>query len=259
MEKNLLLELYSTYDCESLVLSKILYEFDKQLKLLILNVLFDIEQNIKYIFSINFINRYKDDINELINEKNYSNNKMVPEIISRTKKQLKDYDLPLNEKSFYIKKYGYLPIFSYVKTLSFGLIRDLYFISKSNDKDHIRRNITNENISSRDLETILEFLVKIRNICCHNEVLLSFMNEQDTIPDTNYHKYFVINNIQYGKKDFFAILISIKLLIDNSNFKNLINDIDRLINKTYKNLKMPKEKLLYFMHLPSNYNDIINL
>ena len=91
MEKNLLLELYSTYDCESLVLSKTLYEFDKQLKLIILNILFDIEQNIKYIFSINFINRYKDDINELINEKNYSNNKMVPEIISRTKKQLNGF------------------------------------------------------------------------------------------------------------------------------------------------------------------------
>ena len=181
------------------------------------------------------------------------------EIISRTKKQLKDYDLPLNEKKFYIKKYGYLPISSYIKTLSFGLVRDLYFISKPNDKDHIRRNITNKNISSRDLETILEFLVKIRNICCHNEILLSFMNEQDTIPDTNYHKYFVINNIQYGKKDFLATLISIKLLIDNNKFKDLINDIDKLINKTYKSLKIPKERLLYFMHLPSNYNDIVNL
>lgn len=260
MDNNFIIDLYSNYlKANSLELSYNLYNFDKNLKLLLLNSLFDIELDLKNIFTNNFVKRYKDEKDALSDEKNYSNNIMVPEIINRLKKQLCDYEISSKEEKFYQTKYGYIPISSYIKKISFGLLRDLYYISKTNDKDYMRKQLVNEDVSSRDLETILEFLAKIRNICCHNEILFSWIDEEIMIPSTKYHEYFMKNNIQYGKKDFLAILICIKLLIDKEKFSTLVNNINKLINKTYKELNMTKKELLYLMHLPENYMILKNI
>lgn len=115
------------------------------------------------------------------------------------------------------------------------------------------RELTEEDVTCSELETILEFLVKIRNICCHDEMLFSFVHEEIMIPNTEYHKYFNSNSIQYGKKDFLAALISIKLLSDKDSFSTLINSINQLINKNAKKLGIAKQELLYLMHLPKNF------
>lgn len=232
-------ELFSTFYKK---LDKEYYEFDKKLKNIIMNEILDIELMVKYCFCNNFINRYSDNVDELFNQKNYSNNNMVNDILERLKKQLEEY--PPLEKSVY----------SYIKNISFGLIRDLLFISKPNDKDHICKKLTNEKISSNDLDTILEFLVKTRNICCHHELLYSFINNDIQIPTTKYHKYFINDRIQHGKKDFLASLISIKLLVDKNTFSILIDKIDELINES----NISRNQLLYEMHLPSNYTKLKN-
>lgn len=254
------IELYSNFVKNNKEeIGKNLYMFDKQLKLLLLNSLFDIEQNLKGVFINNFIRRYSDEKEKLFDKNCYSNNIITSEIISRTNKQLSDYSIPLKELKYYEEKYNYIPIGAYVRMLSFGLLRDLYYISKPNDKDHMCKKLTKEPISSHELETILEFLVNIRNICCHDEILFSYIHEKTMIPNTKYHKYFNFNNIQYGKKDFLAILISIKLLIDRETFSNLIDNINKIINKAVKKLDISKSELLQLMHLPKNYTNLKKL
>ena len=82
-------------------------------------------------------------------------------------------------------------------------------------------------------------------------------SENEMIPDTKYHKEFIINNIQHGKKDFLAALISIKILLDKQQFFDLVKEIDRLISKTCKKLNISKKTLLNYMNLPSNYKKIL--
>lgn len=250
---------YKYSNCNTLELENNFYMFDKKLKLLILNVLFDIEQKLKFEFTNNFINRYGDKKQDLINVNNYSKCIMTEDIINRVQKQINDYKISLNDEQKYILRYGYTPVGAYIKILSFGLLRDLYYISKSNDKDHICRKLTDEKISSRDLETILEVLAKARNMCCHNEVFFNYLNDENMIPTTKYHSYFKNNLVQYGKKDFLSILISIKLLSEKNNFDILIDDIYKLIDESVKDLAITKSQLLYLMHLPENYFILKNL
>lgn len=258
MKKDINIELYSIYDnFKASKTIRCLYNFDKNLKMLILSNILDIEQSFKHVFTINFIERYNHSIEELINDKNYSKSIMTRDILCRVKKQLNDYELSTKEINYYNKKYDCVPLYAYIKSLSFGLMRDLYYISKPNDKDHICKKLTNGNISSKNLETFLEFLVKIRNICCHNEILFSYVSESEMIPNTKYHKEFVVNNIQYGKKDFLAALISIKILSDKKQFSILIKDIDKLINMTCKKINISKKNLLNYMNLPLNYKKVL--
>jgi len=250
---------YKYSKCNTLELENNFYIFDKKLKLLILNVLFDIEKKLKFEFTNNFINRYSDKKEDLTNQNNYSESIMTEEIINRVKKQLNDYKICLNDEKKYILKCGYTPVGAYIKILSFGLLRDLYYISKSNDKDHICRKLTDEKISSRHLETILEVLAKARNMCCHNELFFNFLNEENMIPTTKYHSYFKNNLVQYGKKDFLSILISVKLLSDKNDFDVLMDNINKLIDESVKDLGITKSELLYLMHLPENYFILKNL
>lgn len=260
MDNKYFIELYSAYSKDnSKEFGSILYNFDKHLKLVLLNFLFDIEQKLKAVFINNFVRRYGAEKDKLVDKNCYSNDIIVSEIMTRMNKQLSDYSLSSNELKYYQDKYSYIPIGAYIRVLSFGLLRDLYYISKSNDKDHMCRELTNEKVSSRDMETILEFLVKIRNMCCHDEILFSFIHEKTMIPNTQYHRYFIVNNVQYGKKDFLAILISIRLLSDKQSFSVLISSINKLINKTAKELNISKKDLLSLMHLPKNYVILKNI
>ena len=229
---------------------EILYQFDKQLKMRILSSLLDLELKVKEVFVNNFISRYQDSFDEFLNEKNYSKHPMTKEVLDRVKKQLQDYELSQKDQEYYLKNYQKIPLFAFVKNCSFGVLRDLFFISKPNDKDHMSKKMTQENLSSKKIETLLEFLVKIRNICSHQEILFSFLSEKEMIPNTKYHQK--LGNLPYGKKDFLAVIISMKCFLEEEEFHSLFQDVEKLIQKT----KIPKKRIFYLMHLPMNYKEL---
>ena len=152
-----------------------------------------------------------------------------------------------------------------MKILSFGMIRDMFYISKNNDKDYMKSKLTNEKINSNEVANMLRLLVRIRNICCHDDILLSYIDDKLGIKTTNYHKEFNLkkdknNNIIQGKKDLFAVLISIKFFSKREKFNNLIDNLSKLINDYDKEIgSLSRNQLLSIMHLPENFEKLKSL
>jgi hypothetical protein len=152
-----------------------------------------------------------------------------------------------------------------MKILSFGMIRDMFYVSKTSDKDYMKNKLTKEKINSSEVANMLRLLVRVRNICCHDDILLSFADDKLGIKTTKYHNFFNLkkdknNNIIQGKKDLFAILISIKFFSSKERFNILINNLSNLINEYDKQFNsLNKNQLLSIMHLPENFEKLKNI
>lgn len=193
-----------------------LYTFDKMLKLVILDPILEIEQKLKTIYTNNYSSRYGFKIDDILNNNNYDIfNNYLSDTLSNLNKQLNDFGIKNNAVMFYKNNHSFIPLWVYMRILSFGMIRDMFYVSKNNDKDYMKKKLTNENVNSGEVANMLRLLVRVRNICCHDDILLSFVDHKLGIKTTKYHNEFNLkkdknNNIIQGKKDLFAILISIK-------------------------------------------------
>lgn len=145
------------------------------------------------------------------------------------------------------------------------VIKIMFYISKNNDKDYMKNKLTNEKVNSNEVANMLRLLVRVRNICCHDDILLSFIDDKLGIKTTKYHNEFNLkkdknNNIIQGKKDLFAILISIKFFSSKDKFNILIDDLSDLITKYDEEIgSLNRKQLLSIMHLPENFEKLKDL
>lgn len=97
-------------------------------------------------------------------------------------------------------------------------------------------------------------------LCAHGERLFSFrINE--TIPDTLLHKKLQItqnnNHYVYGKQDLFAVVIALRYLINNDEFRLFKTALSKLIKTVIKQCPHLTEKqLLDNMGFPANWDKI---
>lgn len=240
-----------------------LYVLDKLLKLIILNPILEIEQKLKTVYTNNYSSRYGFKSKDVLNKNNYDiYNAYLNNTLFNLEKQLNNFGSNNKAVIFYKNKYNFVPLWVYMKILSFGMIRDLFYVSKSNDKEYIKKKLTTDNISNSEVTNMLRLLVRVRNICCHDDILISFVDEKLGIKNTKYHNSFKLKmdkdgNIIQGKKDLFAILICIKFFIDKRQFNKLIDSLSSLFNKYSKNIgSLSKSQLLFIAHLPNNFEKL---
>lgn len=243
-----------------------LYMFDKMLKLIVLDPIIEIEQKLKTIYTNNYSYRYGFKVNDILDSNNYDlSNKYLSDTLSNLDKQLNDFGNKNKAVMFYKNHHSFIPLWVYMKILSFGMIRDMFYISKNNDKDYMKRKLTNESVNSSEVANMLRLLVRVRNICCHDDILLSFVDDKLGIKTTKYHQGFRLktdknNNIIQGKKDLFAILISIKFFSSKDKFNNLIDNLSNLITKYDEEISsLNRKQLLSIMHLPDNFEKLKEL
>lgn len=243
-----------------------LYIFDKMLKLIILDPILDIEQKLKTIYTNNYSYRYGFKVEDILNNNNYDlSNNYLKDTLSSLDKQLNDFGNRNKAVMFYRNNHSFIPLWVYMKILSFGMIRDMFYISKTNDKDYMKNKLTSEKINSSEVANMLRLIVRVRNICCHDDILLSFIDDKLGIKTTKYHNEFNLkkdknNNIIQGKKDLFAILISIKFFSSKEKFNILINNLSMLINEYNKEIgSLNRKQLLSIMHLPENFEKLKDL
>lgn len=237
-----------------------LYIFDKMLKLIILDALLEIEQKLKTIYTNNYSYRYGFKISDILDSNNYDlSNNYLNDTLLNLDKQLNDFGNKNKAVIFYRNNHSFIPLWVYMKILSFGMIRDMFYVSKSNDKDYMKNKLTSEKVNSNEVANMLRLLVRVRNICCHDDILLSFIDDKLGIKTTKYHKKFRLkkdknNNIIQGKKDLLAILISIKFFSSKDKFNNLIDNLLKLIAVCNKKIvSLNRDELLFIMHLPENF------
>lgn len=244
-----------------------LYQFDKKLKLIFYEVLSEIEQKVKTIFTNNFCDRYGYKDIDLINSNNYDlNNQYLSNCLNKLNDQIQWYGKESSAVLYYKNKYNYIPIWVLVKVLTFGMIRDLILCSNSAVKGYITKKIVNDkSLNVSEVKNMLEMLIDLRNICCHDDKLYGFIHNKVHIMTTPYHIHFNLlkndkNEYLQGKKDLFAAIICIKYFIGKKSYNNFITNICNLIDEYSEKIKgISKKELLNYMYLPQNFYEIKDL
>lgn len=238
-----------------------LFLFDRQFRNIIFKNLLIIENNIKSIISYQLSKKYGYKESDYLKTKNFDGSpekqKQINDLLKKMKRQIRVNGSQHSATSHYLSNYGYIPLWVLVKVLSFGIVSEMYSVLKLEDRLAIA------NVYGIDQETLtnyLPILANYRNLCAHEDIL--FENKtQRFIDDTKYHSLLHIDKIDdeyiYGKNDLFALLIIIRQLLTDTEVKNLVLEIERVLNNLEYNLKsISIDKILDRMGFPPNWKDI---
>ena len=241
-----------------------LFLFDRQFRNIIFKNLLLVENNIKSIISYQLSKKYGYKENDYLRPKNFTNNplktRQVQDIIKKMKRQVRTNAKQHSATSHYVNNYGYIPLWILVKVLSFGIVAELYSILKKEDQDVIAGVY---NLNTDTLINYLPILSNYRNLCAHEDIV--FQNRtQKAIDDTIYHSILGIARIdgelQYGKNDLFALVIMLKQLLQENEFKDMTLEIKHIIDNLEYNLKtISINKVLDKMGFPENWNQLMNI
>ena len=196
--------------------------------------------------------------NEYINKKRYHGPTEKDNVVKKIKRQVKSNASSHSATMHYVNNYGYIPLWVLVKVLSFGLIGEFFAILKDDDKDKIADIY---NLDSNTLNNYLVLLSNYRNICAHEDIV--FENKtQRMIEDTKYHRLLNIpvtnGEYIYGKSDVFALIIIMKAMLREEEFKNLSLEIEKNLKNLELNLSTIKiEKVLDRMGFPVNWMSLM--
>lgn len=232
-----------------------LYLFDKNLRLILLENLLDIENIIKTSIINHFCKNYGFTENDYLNKNNYNiNHKYVDKTISIFKNQIKEKEKNHTAITYYKNTYGFIPFWVVSKIMSFGLLRELYSIMKDDDKIVIKNEISNFNdIKIKNIFTFMQLFVDMRNRTCHDEILFNERHKRILLPRLKEHNKFNLSNND-GLNDLLGLLIIMKNTLNKEKYNLMIDKIDDLINNYIsENNIVDKNMLLNEMNLPENY------
>lgn len=167
-----------------------LYNFDRDLRMLILRSLLKFETHFKTSCAYHFSEKYKGSYAYLVIE-NYSKERdklsivlnnlstLSKEIIGNTKKdQAKTPYI-----SHYIENHDCVPLWVLVNSLTIGNMSYFYNAIDSNLRETIARDFSeqhklehnsSEKVESSELEQVVKIVNLFRNVCAHEEVLFLF-------------------------------------------------------------------------------------
>lgn len=107
-----------------------------------------------------------------------------------------------------------------MKALPLGSVSKLYSFLPQNIQCKV--SIEFDHITENKLVHMLDLLARIRNVCAHNERLFNHRYNKGASNDTHIHKHLNIpkHNVQYqkGKQDLFAVIITLKYLLNENEF-----------------------------------------
>ncbi len=241
-----------------------MFIFDRRVRNIFFKNLLIVENNIKSLISYQLSKKYGFKEKDYLNPKNFSKNpiklRQVHDVLNKVKRQIRVNGKQHSATMHYITNYGYIPLWILVKVLSFGIVSELYDILDESDQLSI------SSIYNLDIETLtiyLSILSNYRNLCAHEDILYDHRT-QKVIPDTRYHYLLNIdmtdNEYNYGKNDLFSVVIILKQLLTDSEFRDFFNEvgyeIDILEGKT---AILPITNFLNKIGFPSNWREIIDL
>lgn len=241
-----------------------MFTFDRKIRNVMFKYILIIENNIKSIISYQLSKKYGYKEKDYLNPKNFSQDPMkvrqVKDILNKMKRQIRVNVKEHAATSHYIQNYGYIPMWILVKVLSFGIISELYSILKPDDQIKIAE------VYNLDVETLsiyLSLLANFRNVCAHEDMLYDHRTQR-VIPDCQYHYLLDIDmtdeEYNFGKNDLYALVIIMKQMLTNSEFRELIYEIGYEIDVLDGKVDVvPLNQILNKIGFPDNWRDIIDL
>ena len=238
-----------------------LYYFDKYLRVLFLRNILVVEDHIKSLYSYHFcelIGKKPADylIAENYNFRQYENG--VQELLVKLNEVI---NKPATGYIKYnVEHYGEVPLWVLIHALTLGNLSKMYEFSQQRLQSAIAKNFNSKEIYPNNLKSMLKMLAKFRNVCAHNERLYSYKT-RTYINDMPIHKCLKIDlkgdMYKYGKNDLFAIIIILKYLLPEEEFKTFIIELSVLIENVKNSL--PDEifnKFFDEMGFPDNWQTI---
>lgn len=238
------------------------YYFDEELRTLFLKYILHVERQLKSMLSYYFCEKYGEQEKAYLTAGNYNftrnNQSKINRLITTLSKTI-----ALPSKYCYITHYattyGNVPLWVATNALTFGQISKMYQYTTSDIRTKVSCNFAD--ISEVQLHQFIRILASCRNVCAHNERLYSFQ-VAEAISDTILHEklQLPLKNGQYtiGKKDLFAVVIALRYLIENQEFKRFKTELKRLISSVLKSCPHISQELLFSkMGFPDNWEKIM--
>ena len=200
-----------------------LFEFDKNLKYIILKYTLEIETIIKSLMAnqisknyglVNYLTIDNLDTKSPVETKEKLINKINEEINH-------NYDIH-SAITHYKDKYGYIPPFVLMKILTFGVTSRYYGLLKQKDRQEIAKYFK---ISDKLLKQILKNLTNIRNIAAHSDRLFCFRDKYTLsfkIIDKNY-------TVKDNTTNIYMMIKALKLVLTNDLYNEMIKRINNEI------------------------------
>ncbi len=238
-----------------------MFNFDRQIRNIMFKNLLIIENNIKSIISYHLSMTYGIREQDYLNPNNFNKKtektKQVNDLLKKMKRQIRNNADGHTATSHYQNNYGYIPLWIAVKVLSFGIVGELFTILKPDDQKSVALHF---NINASDLITYLPVLSNFRNLCAHEEILFDH-KIQRKIDNTKYHTMLDIplmdGEFIYGKDDLFVLIIILKQMLTDKDFKEMLREVNYEISLLESKLKsISIGKVLDKMGFPVNYMDI---
>lgn len=241
-----------------------LFLFDRSFRNVLFKYLLVIENNLKSIISYQLSKKYGYRENDYLKEKNFTRvpdrQAQVNDLVKKMKRQIRVNGSQHSATSHYVNNYGYIPLWILVKVLSFGIVSEMYSILKEEDQKaiadvyHINYNV---------LINYLPILANYRNLCAHEDILYE-NKTQKTINDTIYHELLKIPKNEtgyiYGKNDLFALIIIMKQLLQEEDFKNMTLELDNIIETLNYNIRTIKiSDVMKKMGFPINWKSLADI
>lgn len=238
------------------------YCFDDKMRALFLQYILKVEKHIKSLISYAFCKEYGEEQQHYLNATNYNYNPKtqgtINELISRLNDVLvhcKDYEYILHQK----KKHSNVPLWVMTKALTLGAISKMYSVLPQKLQADISKEFTYVNEGM--LVQMLDLLARVRNVCAHNERLYNYKYEKGTIDNTDVHKILKLPQkkgvYKKGKNDLFAVVIVLKYLLSGEDFKQLIEEMDKLLKELFRKTKsISMTQMQKYMGFPENWKKI---
>ena len=240
------------------------FVFDRKIRNIMFKYILIIENNIKSIISYTLSKKYGIKEKDYLNPKNFTQEnykiRQVHDVLNKMKRQIRVNGKQHRATMHYLSNYGYIPMWILVKVLSFGIIAELYNILKNEDQVNVSEFY---NIDVESLSIYLYLLANSRNLCAHEDMLYDH-RMQRSIPDTKYHYMLNIDmtddEYNYGKNDLYALIIIMKQMLTDVEFRDLIYEIGYEIDILDGKVDViPLNNILNKIGFPDNWRDIINI
>lgn len=226
-----------------------LFEFDKNLKNIILKYCLEIETVIKSIMA-NQISKVQG-VKDYLNTSNWDasiNTDIKENLLKKINNEIeKDYNVH-TAVTHYIDKYGFVPPFVLVKILTFGVASSYYGLLKQSDRQAIAKYFK---ISDKLLKQILKNLTTIRNVAAHSDRLYNYTSKfylSFKLIDKNYIKSDNITNL-------YMVVRCMEKLLTKEQYKELYNSICEETRKLEEKLKSVEiNNITKIMGFPMNNN-----
>ena len=235
-----------------------LYDFDKKLRTITLKHILEFEKRVKSVVSYCFSREFGHC--DYLNVKNFDicgGNKYnkICDLLSVLYRKIKlNIDNDPSVAHYALGK-NYIPLWVLVNAISMGDISKFYSNMMQQQRQEVSKRIK-WGLKEDQLSSCLLFLSSIRNRCAHDELLYSYLS-YSYLCNNNFFKYFKIHN---KTNNYFAVMVALKLVISDDQFKRYSNEIDSLfceLSRKVNTISMGKVKRK--MGIPNNWIKLISL